>query len=68
MLLPVEEPIEDEFEEDIEEESLTDDNFEEENEISTEFEERENSIGRTLIFSIAKIVTVESDCPCPPHN
>ena len=65
MLLPVEEPVEDEFEDD----------FEELHEIeqgswylrlATEFEEREHSIGRTLIFSIAKIVTVESDCPCTP--
>ena len=54
MLLPVEngEPVEDECEE--------------ENEPSTEFEEREHSIGRTLIFSIDKIVTMESDCPCTP--
>jgi len=61
MLLPVEEPIE----EDIEDESLLDEDLEE-NEPIMEFEEREHSIGRTLIFSIAKIVTVESDCPCNP--
>ena len=54
MLLPVEngEPAEDEGEE--------------ENESSTECEEREHPIGRTLIFSIDKIVDLEPDCPCTP--
>ena len=64
LLLPVEEPVEDDFE-DFEEESLLEEDLEE-NEPIKEFESREHSIGRTLIFSIAKIVTVESDCPCNP--
>ncbi|WP_075620249.1 hypothetical protein [Paenisporosarcina indica] len=49
------EDFQEDFEEDQKEENVTPD----------EFKDSERTKGRTLIFSISKIVTVESDCPCP---